>query len=168
MPLNLRDILRTSRTLVLGTILISQAGVRPEMFGAAAITPAMAAAVKEELPPGTKIAALEVTPAKLVLDGCFDGAQLLVTAKFASGETMDVTRLAAFAIDPKVGAVSPSGQVVPIGNGRTSLVVKLAGKTATVPLEVVRFDPNQKVDFIRDVNPVIAQLGCSAGSCHGA
>ena len=33
---------------------------------------------------------------------------------------------------------------------------------------MIAYDPNQKVDFIRDVNPVITKLGCSAGTCHGA
>ncbi len=123
---------------------------------------------KETLPPGVRIVALEVAPAAVKLHGCFDAVQLLVTAKFAGGETMDVTRLATYETAGPIGAVTATGQVSPLAGGKTRLTVKLAGQVATVALEVVDFDLNQKVDFIRDVNPVIAQLGCSAGACHGA
>jgi hypothetical protein len=143
------------------------------MFGApleaaTAISPAMAAAVPESLPAGVKVVGLEVTPANVKLHGCYDSVQLLVTAKLADGSTADVTRLATFALGAKIGEVTSGGRVDPLANGKTQLSVSIAGKSAKVPIEVVAFDPNQKVDFIRDVNPVVAYLGCSSGSCHGA
>ncbi len=140
----------------------------PNLHAAAALTPAMAQAVPEALPAGAKVASLTVTPAAVKLQGCYDAVQLVVTAKFSNGDTMDVTRLAKFTLGAKLGEITPGGLVHPLANGRTQLSVSLAGKSVIVPFEVVAFDLNQKVDFIGDVNPVIAQLGCSSGGCHGA
>ena len=140
----------------------------PALQAATAVTPAMVQAAKEALPAGVQVVALEVSPAFVKLEGCFDAAQLLVSATLANGEKVDATRLATYTLAKKIGEISGRGQVAPLAAGRTFLTVSLAGKSARVPFEVAAFDPNPKVDFIRDVNPVIAQLGCSAGACHGA
>jgi len=128
----------------------------------------MVPAPPEALPLRAKVVALEVSSAQVRLQGCYDAVQLIVTARLSTGDRMDVTRLAQIEGDGKIAAVSATGHVTPLGGGTTHLTVKLAGKSASVPCEVVAFDPAQKVDFIRDVNPVIAQLGCSTGTCHGA
>ena len=138
------------------------------LVAATAINQAMALAMQESLPQGAKVVSLEVAPATVKLHGAYDSVQLLVTAKLANGERTDVTRLVTFKLAKDIGAVTASGRVDPLSNGKTQLTISLAGKSANVPVEVVDFDPNQKVDFLRDVNPVIAQLGCSAGACHGA
>ena len=138
-----------------------------------AATPAMgptppAFAAKEALPPGAKIASLTIAPATIQLHGCFDAVQLLVTAKLANGDTLDVTRLVTYTGAAPSASITATGQVAPLANGKTALTATLAGHTARATLEVVGYDPHAKVDFIRDVNPVLAQLGCSAGACHGA
>ena len=140
----------------------------PNLSAATAINPAMALAIKEELPAGAKVLSIEVTPAAVKLHGCYDSVQLIVHAQLSNGDHVDVTRLATFTFDRAIGAVTPTGRVDPLANGKTPLTVTVAGKSTWIPVEVVDFDPNQKVDFLRDVNPVIAQLGCSAGACHGA
>ncbi|MGH7943725.1 MAG: DUF1549 and DUF1553 domain-containing protein, partial [Opitutaceae bacterium] len=138
------------------------------VIAATAMNPTMALAIPESLPEGVKPVALEATPAAVKLHGCYDSVQLIVTAKFANGGRADVTRLATFKLAKNIGEVTPAGRVDPLANGRTSLTISLGGKSTKLPIEVVEFDPNQKVDFLRDVNPVIAQLGCSAGACHGS
>ena len=138
------------------------------LFAATALNPTMSLTIPESLPEGAKVMALEVAPAAVKLHGCYDSTQLIVTAKLSSGEQVDVTRLATFKLSKKLGEVTPTGRVDPLGKGKGSLTISLGGKSAKVPIEVVEFDPNQKVDFLRDVNPVIALLGCSAGACHGA
>ncbi len=152
-------------------LFLASAGLSFAATAMAALNPLTA---PEALPPGAKIASLEIAPATIKLQGCFDAVQLLVTATLVGGERLDVTRLATFDLAASgkpaaaIGAVTATGLVSPLANGKTQLTVKIAGKSAQAALEVVAFDPNQKVDFIRDVNPVIAQLGCSAGACHGA
>ena len=150
----------------LTALLCAAALTAPSFAAAPAMAPAFAA--KEALPPGAKILSLEIAPAAVTLHGCFDAVQLLVTAKLANGDTIDVTRLATYAVAAPSAAVTAAGQVAPLANGKTSVTATLAGKSTQAALEVVGYDPNAKVDFIRDVNPVLAQLGCSAGACHGA
>ncbi|WP_414661839.1 DUF1549 and DUF1553 domain-containing protein [Horticoccus sp. 23ND18S-11] len=135
---------------------------------AAALAPVAAALDAEALPPGRKVVALEVSPATVKLDGVYDAVQLVVRARLDNGDTIDATRLASYETAAPVSAVTPSGQVNPLAAGRSHVMIRLAGQTLKLPVEVVRYDPQQKVDFIRDVNPVIAQLGCSSGGCHGA
>jgi hypothetical protein len=129
---------------------------------------APAAEEKEALPSGASVISLEIKPATVKLNGKFDSAQLLVTARLSTGDTADVTRLASYKLGSKFGEVSAVGQVLPLKNGKGDLLVSLAGKSAKVPVEVASFDPNQKVDFVRDVNPVLSKLGCNMGTCHGS
>jgi hypothetical protein len=141
----------------------------PRLTAAAAMNPAASLLTYEEaLPEGAKITTLEISPATVTLNGCFDAVQVLVTAVLASGEKVDATRLAAFKLSSKIGEVSATGRVSPLANGKTSLTVSVSGRSVKVPFEVRNFIPNESVDFIHDVNPVIARLGCSAGACHGA
>jgi len=159
-----------SRLPFMLTALFSALALTASSFAA---TPAMAPispsfAPKEALPPGAKIVSLEIAPATVKLHGCFDAVQLLVTAKLANGDTVDVTRLATYAVAAPSAAITATGQIAPLATGKTSLTATVAGKSAQAALEVVGYDPDAKVDFIRDVNPVLAQLGCSAGACHGA
>jgi hypothetical protein len=122
----------------------------------------------EALPPGAQVAAIEIQPAKVVLTGKYEAAQLVVTAKLASGDSVDVTRFAKALVEGEIAEVSATGQIKPLKNGAGSVRVELAGQTAAVPVEVVEMKDAQPVDFIRDVNPVMTKLGCSAGTCHGA
>ncbi len=122
----------------------------------------------ETLPASAQVAALDVQPQKVVLNGKYEAAQLVVTAKLASGESADVTRLAKITATGEVAAVSPTGQVKPLKNGAGALQIEIGGKTAALPVEVAAIAAVQAVDFIRDVNPVMTKLGCNAGTCHGA
>ncbi len=154
---------------LLRSLLCAAALTVPAFAAAPAMAPATPSfAPKESLPPGAKIVSLEIAPAAVKLHGCFDAVQLLVTAKLANGDTLDVTRLVTYAVAAPSASITATGQVAPLANGKTSLTATLAGKSAKAALEVVGYDPNAKVDFIRDVNPVLAQLGCSTGACHGA
>ncbi len=131
-------------------------------------TAAMSDADKEALPKGAKVVALEVQPAIVKLGSRNDYAQLLVTAKLASGDTADVTRLVNFKLPSAIAEVSAKGHLRPVKNGSAKLQVSLAGSSVTVPVEIAGLTPEYRVDFIRDVNPVLARLGCNAGTCHGA
>ncbi len=134
-----------------------------------ALTPEMAKTPPPEaLPPGAQVTALEVQPAKIALSGKYEAAQLVVTARLASGDLVDVTRLAKLALDGGVAEVTPTGQVKPLHNGSGALRAEIAGKSISAPVLVADIVDAQTVDFIRDVNPVMTKLGCNAGTCHGA
>jgi hypothetical protein len=114
------------------------------------------------------VVGLEVQPASVKLDGKYDFTQLLVIAKLASGDVADATRLAAYKTKVSLLDVSKTGQLNPLKNGKTEITVTVAGITTRVPVVITNVRADQKVDFVRDVNPVLSRLGCNAGTCHGA
>lgn len=134
-----------------------------------AITPEMAKApVVETLPAGAQVVSLDVQPAKIVINGHYEAAQMVVTAKLASGDFVDATRIAKLQAAGAVAEVTPLGQVKPLAAGTGSVRIDLGSQSVTVPVEVSNMKEAAPVDFIRDVNPVMTKLGCNAGACHGA
>jgi WD40 repeat protein len=126
------------------------------------------AATSEPLPQEGKIVALELQPDRIKIGSPNDYAQLLVTARLDSGESVDVTRSVKFTMKPAIASVSVRGLLQPLKNGTGKLVIALEGKSTEVPVEIGGLGKPFRADFIRDVAPVIAQLGCNAGTCHGA
>ncbi|MCE9611805.1 MAG: DUF1549 domain-containing protein [Chthoniobacter sp.] len=148
-------------------LIIAAVAVSSSLTGSA--TPEMTKVVTPEaLPSGAQVVGLEVQPAKVVLAGRYEGAQVVVTAKLADGSTADVTRLAGYRLSGDCVEVSKSGRVAVRTNGAGSVAIEVAGQKVVVPVEVAGVVENQPVDFIRDVNPVMTRLGCNAGTCHGA
>jgi len=130
--------------------------------------PGPVAAARDTRPGTPKVQALTVQPASVHLTNRFDYAQLVVTGRLAAGEQRDVTRAAAFQLSADVAAVSPAGLVVPRADGRATLTVRLGEQTAAVPVTVTGSRDDYAPEFIRDVNPVLARVGCNQGTCHGA
>src|SRR5690606_12952165 len=135
----------------------------------------------ESLPPGTRVTGLTVSPATIRFPSRNDQVQLVVTATLASGDSVDVTRIARYELPETTGyrlratpggllsvdpdpAASPS-QAIP---DRRTLRLHLGELLAEVPVEIDLPSALFEADFIHDVNPVLAKLGCSAGTCHGA
>ncbi len=124
--------------------------------------------ITESLPDGAKVAGLDIQPARIKLSSPNDYNQLLITARLESGDAVDVTRLATFSMKPPLADVSSRGILHPLRNGTAKLSVTLAGISTETTVEISGLGKSYQADFIRDVNPVLAQLGCSAGTCHGA
>ena len=143
------------------------AQARPAWGAAAKASPEPALA-PEALPDNAKVLDLAIQPTQLRFASPNDYAQLLVTARLESGDTADVTRLVKIAVQPALAEVSPRGVVRPLTNGTGKVFVSFDGKTREVPLEIGGLQNGYRADFIRDVSPVIARLGCNAGTCHGA
>src|SRR5439155_17705047 len=138
------------------------------VWGTAVIKSTEPALSPESLPEGAQVASLEIQPAQLKFASPNDYAQLLVIARLESGDTADVTRMAKFTMKPQLGEISPRGILRPLKNGTTKLAVSLAGKSREAPVEITGLGKPYRADFIRDVSPVVARLGCNAGTCHGA
>ncbi len=122
----------------------------------------------EVLPKGATLVALEVKPSDVRLSHRFAYAQLLVTARLASGETIDATRMVEPLISTPIADVSRSGLVRPRADGKAKLTLRLAGKSAELPVTVLGVHEAPKVDFVRDVAPVLSRVGCNSGTCHGS
>ncbi len=121
----------------------------------------------EALPEGAQVVALEVNPAAIMLAHKYEYTQLLVTAKLASGESLDVTRLAEVVAPPNL-EVSSTRVVRPNADGAGELKISIAGQSIAVPVTVSGQTADFQVSFVRDVMPTMSKLGCNAGTCHGS
>ncbi|MDR3621224.1 MAG: DUF1549 domain-containing protein [Paludisphaera borealis] len=131
-------------------------------------------AMPEEPAPTDKLASdavvtgLEVEPKAIDLHSPVEYAQLVATAKLASGERVDVTRQVAFKPSGADVEVSRGGLVKPRADGKGKLVLTFADKSVEVPVTVQGVSAPMRPDFVRDVAPVMSRLGCNAGTCHGS
>jgi len=123
---------------------------------------------KEELHADEKPISLKVFPSNLKIDHRYDTAQFLVTAKLASGNLLDVTRMVKISGGSKLLNVSSRGMLRAKASGKAELTFTLGDKTAKATVEISGFEGEYHPDFIRDVTPIISRMGCNAGTCHGA
>jgi hypothetical protein len=109
-------------------------------------------------------ASLTVSPPdRLVLEDSLARRQLRVSV--AGG---DVTRACTYEVaDPAVARVDETGYVVPLGPGETVVTVRHGERQTMLPLVVAAYDSGRRIDFARDVVPVLSRYGCNAGGCHG-
>jgi WD40 repeat protein len=134
-----------------------------------AVPPKQEEAVETEtLPAGASLASLEILPKEIRLSNRFAYSQVLVTGKLATGENLDVTRMVETSLSAGIAEVSRSGLIRPKADGKGTLTVRLAGKTATAPVIVLGLNTPVRVDFVHDVAPVLSRLGCNQGTCHGS
>jgi WD40 repeat protein/mono/diheme cytochrome c family protein len=120
------------------------------------------------LPVGDAVARLVVEPESIQLDGPARYTQLIVTAELASGAKFDVTRRATLAVSEPVASVDATGLVTPSKNGHALITATLGDKSASARVAVGGLDAPAPPDFIRDVAPILARVGCNQGTCHGA
>ncbi len=132
-------------------------------FAASAI-----AASDETLPSGAKIVKLEAQPSRVELNTPFEYRQLLLTARLANGDLLDVTRLAKIETPSQLVRVNATGVVRPIADGKGNITVRVQDQSLTIPVSVARQKDKYNVSFVRDVMPTLSRMGCNAGTCHGA
>ncbi|MGC1275293.1 MAG: DUF1549 and DUF1553 domain-containing protein [Planctomycetaceae bacterium] len=116
---------------------------------------------------GVTFTKLTVFPERLELAGGRDARRLIVTGSTDDGRSFDLTAQAAFAPKGDAVTIDKDGYVVPAKAGETAVVVSVAGLNAEVPV-AVKSAEKPPVHFIRDVEPILAKVGCNAGACHGA
>jgi mono/diheme cytochrome c family protein len=125
----------------------------------------------EKLPAGSQVAALDVTPAEVHLKGKFDYTQLVVIARLANGDHIDATRMAGYHANgsvPNVADVTRAGLIRAKTDGAGEVLIRVGDQTARVPVTVSDTTAGLHADFVRDVMPILARVGCNAGTCHGA
>ncbi len=126
-------------------------------------------AAPEPTPSSMTITRLHTLPEAITMAGPFSYTQLLVFAELASGDQVDVTRMATF--KPAGGAnvrISKTGLVKPQATGAGTLQVAAFGQSVDVPVTVEDFELTKPLSFIEDVNPVLSKVGCNQGTCHGS
>ncbi|HEV3204819.1 MAG TPA: DUF1549 domain-containing protein, partial [Gemmataceae bacterium] len=123
---------------------------------------------QEKLPPGTSVVRIEAQPANITLKTPYAYSQLLITAHLNTGDRVDVTRVVQIEAPANLVKVSPTGQVRPQADGTGPMKINLAGKTASIPITVSGQKAAYEPSFVKDIMPVMAKVGCNAGTCHGA
>lgn len=106
-------------------------------------------------------------PGQLVLSDIRDARSLLVMGETDLGKTVDLSHAAKLVASGDCIRVDHEGYINPVSAGTAEVLVSAGGSSVRVPVEVT--DASKKdVDFVRDVEPFMAKVGCNAGTCHGA
>src|SRR5262245_12831425 len=118
-------------------------------------------------PTTPKIVRLIVQPNSLVLDHAGDLRRVVVLGMTESGTMADLTASATFTPDTSVVQLTNEGFFEPVAEGMAKVVVAVGEVQTKLPV-LVRGMQTPAVSFVRDIEPVLARLGCNAGTCHGA
>jgi hypothetical protein len=129
------------------------------------------AALSADKPAGeaavVSVETLSAYPSSLTLSGIRDSRRLIVTGTDSAGRSFDVSSLVTLAPGSDLVTIDADGFIVPQKAGRTTVEIRLGGKTLNVSVEVASL-ADHPVSFVRDVIPAISKVGCNAGTCHGA
>ncbi len=123
---------------------------------------------QENVPTGTEVTLIEVSPATIHLASRYDYVQLLITGVLNTGDRIDLTRIAKVTAINETISLSALGRVVANADGDSSINIEFGTHQQTIPVKVSGFNQTDPVSFIRDVNPVLSRAGCNQGTCHGA
>ncbi len=95
--------------------------------------------------------------------------QLVVTARYASGEARDRTADVSYSVSPAgIVRVDPSGAVVPLADGTATVNASAdGGRRASTTISVESFANPPAVNFPNQIVPIFTKLGCNSGACHG-
>jgi hypothetical protein len=137
-------------------------------LAAALAASAPSAQAQEKLPPGATLQRIEAHPASITLNEPFAYAQLVLTGRLNTGESIDVTRMVQVDKPANLVSVSAGALVRPVADGKGQLKFSAAGQTVTIPLTVSGQTAKYEVSFVRDIMPALSKIGCNAGTCHGA
>jgi hypothetical protein len=94
--------------------------------------------------------------------------QIIVTAELASGNLVDQTRLATYAIvDPTIASCSTNGLILPLQEGETTLTARASEREESIKIKVTNLVRDVPISFPNQIVPVFTKYGCNAGGCHG-
>ncbi|MBL8810535.1 MAG: DUF1553 domain-containing protein [Planctomycetaceae bacterium] len=114
------------------------------------------------------VAELRVIPDRVTLESPEATEQILIVARIANGDVVDVTRTATReTASSSIVALSASGRLSPLNDGEARLSFNYQGKTAELIVTVSNLASPQPVSFRRDIVPVLTKSGCNSGACHG-
>ncbi len=121
-----------------------------------------------KIPQGKTVQRITAFPEKVLLEGPFAYAQILITAQLESGEQIDLTRSAERVDNWDAVSITSRGLVTPNEDAVGELIFKVEGQELKIPVEVKDSHAEYEADFIRDVTPAMSKMGCNQGTCHGA
>jgi hypothetical protein len=118
-------------------------------------------------PPLPAISAIKLMPETLTISDGRDARRVIVLGITASGKPVDLTGVAQFQSDSKAIEVGADGYIRGKEKGTAEVSVHAANLQAKLPVNVANVEI-PKIGFVRDVQPILARVGCNAGTCHGS
>ncbi len=120
------------------------------------------------LPAPAEVKSLCVEPANITLVGSDDACQLILTAMLRDGRLQDLSGDAQYEVaDTNVARVMPTGRVLPLANGNTTVTARYGAHTVSIPIKAVSQDVDLPINFTNHIVPIFTKLGCNSGGCHG-
>jgi hypothetical protein len=136
-------------------------------FGGVALALALPVVAAEVELPWPEIVSLQVEPAALKLEDGRDCRRVLVWGVTADGARVDVTGKATFVTESEAVRIEADRYLTPRAKGEAEVTVSALGKSAKLPVRVESAE-HPPVRFVRDVEPILSNIGCNAGTCHGS
>jgi len=118
-------------------------------------------------PPLPPIRSLKVEPAAVTLEDGLDSRKVLVWGETDAKTRIDLTTQASLKTDSPNIVIDSDGFIVPKKKGDAVVTISAAGKQATLKV-TVKDEAMPEIRFVRDVEPILNKVGCSAGTCHGS
>ena len=115
-----------------------------------------------------KVSSIRVVPSEVAFSQASEYRRIVVLGKTGSGHEVDLTRTAKFTPASDCVQFGADGYLHPIKDGETRITVSAVGLTAELPVTVRNLAAPHPVSFVRDVEPILNKVGCTAGTCHGA
>lgn len=120
-----------------------------------------------KLPAPAEIRELQASPAAITMIGADESRQLVITGVMAE-RLQDLTGDVQYTVaDDKIAKISPSGRIVPLANGTTTVTAKFGDKSVQVSLTNKSMDESLPINFANHIVPIFTKLGCNGGGCHG-
>jgi hypothetical protein len=111
---------------------------------------------------------LVVEPHNVLLTGPLSQQHLLVTGRYSDGGEADLTSQASIKLAKHdVLRIDRGTVLVPTGNGKIELTVRVGAQMVKVPVVVRDFDRVTPVSLSNDIEPILTRIGCNQGTCHG-
>ena len=115
---------------------------------------------------------IHVAPLVVQLSGTFDRSQLVVTLRSPDGsiqnESDDLTNKVTYRSSAdNIVRVDASGQMRAVGNGDATIFITSGAIIESISVKVSDVDA-ERIDFLRDVRPILNKAGCAAGACHAS
>jgi uncharacterized protein DUF1549/uncharacterized protein DUF1553 len=117
---------------------------------------------------GYEVTEIRLIPPQVVLSDASEYRKVLVIGKTGKSSEIDLTRTAKFTPTADCVRFDEQGYLFPVKDCETRVAVAASGLTAELPVTVRGLAKPREVSFVRDVEPIINKVGCTAGTCHGA
>ena len=139
-------------------LLVAAGGYRHAMAVESAAAPA---------PAMPEIKSIKVLPEALTIENARDARRFLVMGETNDGMPVDLTHVAKARLDSFVATLGADGYVRARAPGTTEIVVEHGKHQLKLPV-TVKTAAMPSVGFVRDIQPIMARIGCNQGTCHGS